>query len=177
MDEQVHVQIWACEDIGVKHAVQPHILGMHRSLMGLLSFKVWEINWIWSEGVRKVPWWSRTSHVSTFNICENLIFMIRDIYFIMQFMQNIFVCVCVYTDWFKSNGREKSINHKVNFLRQMRLPEVFQQSFFASQTIDQHAESQPTHRPAQTLCTALKTPENAHNYVATSLTVTVTSIC
>lgn len=78
-----------------KHAVQPHMLGMHRSLMGLLSFKVWEINWIWSEGVRKVPWWSRTSHVSAFNICENLIFMIRDIYFIMQFMQNIFVCVCV----------------------------------------------------------------------------------
>lgn len=56
------------------------------------------------------------------------------------------VCFSVNTDRFKSDGREKSVDHKVDFLGQMGQPEVLQQSFFAAQTIDQHTEAQPTHR-------------------------------
>ena len=48
------------------------------------------------------------------------------------------------TDRFKSNGREESINHKVDLLSQVRHTEVLQQSFFTPQTIDEHTEAQPT---------------------------------
>lgn len=50
----------------------------------------------------------------------------------------------VYTDWFKSDGREESIDHKVDFFSQVRHTEVLQQSFLAAQTVDQHTEPQPT---------------------------------
>lgn len=56
-----------------------------------------------------------------------------------------------FTDRFKSNGREKSIDDKVDFFRQLRQTEVLQQSFFAAQTIDQYTEAQPTHKHTQTL--------------------------
>lgn len=87
----------------------------------------------------------------------------------------------MYTDWFKSDGGEESIDHKVDFLRQVRHTEVLQQSFFAAQTVDQHTESQPTqtkHRHIlsgtkfQTLQKKAWNKEHAH-----TLTVTVTSIC
>lgn len=55
----------------------------------------------------------------------------------------------MYTDWFKSDGGEESIDHKVDFLRQVRHTEVLQQSFFAAQTVDQHTESQPTQTNTQ----------------------------
>lgn len=56
----------------------------------------------------------------------------------------ILIQIFVYTDWFKSDGWEESIDHKVDFLSQVRHTEVLQQSFFAAQTVDQHTESQPT---------------------------------
>lgn len=38
-----------------------------------LSLRVWVMYWIWSEGVRKLPWCSRTSHVRAFKICNKSI--------------------------------------------------------------------------------------------------------
>lgn len=65
------------------------------------------------------------------------------------FTQSLFSSLCVYTDRFQSDGREESIDHEVDFLRQVRHTEVLKQSFFAAQTIYQHTEPQPivhTHR-------------------------------
>lgn len=62
-----------------------------------------------------------------------------------------FETVFIFTDWFKSDGWEESIDHEVDFLSQVSDTEVVQQSFFAAQTVDQHTESQPTQPERDTL--------------------------
>lgn len=48
-----------------KHKFKRLLIGRHS-----LSFSVWVMYWIWSEGVRKLPWCSSTSHVRAFKICN-----------------------------------------------------------------------------------------------------------
>ncbi len=64
--------------------------------------------------------------------------------FLYQWSIFIWKTFFVHTDWFKSDGGEESIDHKVDFLRQVSHTEVLQQSFLTAQTVDQHTESQPT---------------------------------
>lgn len=52
----------------------------------------------------------------------------------------------VYTDRFKSDWGEESIDYEVDFFRQERQAEILQQSLFAAQTVDQHTEAQPAQK-------------------------------
>lgn len=89
----------------------------------------------------------------------------------------------MYTDWFKSDGREESIDHEVDFLPQVRHTEVLQQGFFAAQTVDHHTESQPTQTEALYVLTNFKLTLKHYKKSMgkdkgkSTLTVTVTSIC
>jgi len=62
----------------------------------------------------------------------------------------IFKHFSVYTDWFQSDGGEESVDHEVDFLCQVRHPEVLQQRLLAAQTVDQHTEPQPAQADTQT---------------------------
>lgn len=62
----------------------------------------------------------------------------------------------MYTDRFKSNGGEESIDHEVDFLSQVRHTEVLQQRLFAAQTVDQHTESQPAQTITETVSVSFK---------------------
>lgn len=95
--------------------------------------------WIWSEGVRKLPWCSRASHVRAFKICNR-----RKLTKKSSFSQT--GNKLPHTDQFKSDGWEEPVDNKVDFLGQLGQPEVLQQILLAAQTVDQHAESQSAPR-------------------------------
>lgn len=90
------------------------------------------MSWIWSEGVRKLPWWSRTSHVRAFKICSRSK-LIKNLLFPNQ-------REAPQTDRFQSDGREEAVDDKVDLLGQVGHTEVLQQIFLAAQTVDQHVK-------------------------------------
>lgn len=106
----------------------------------VLSLRVWVMYWIWSEGVRKLPWCSKTSHVRAFKICSR-----------RKSTKTSYFRTCIgnklpRTDRFKSDGWEEPVDNKVDFLGQVRRTEILQQLFLAAQTVDQHTKSQPAPR-------------------------------
>lgn len=146
-----------------------------------LSLRVLLMNRIWSDGVRKLPSCSRTSHVREFKIWNksNPLESPTVPSLIWSQTKN----VVLHTDWFKCDGGKESIDHQVDVLSQVRHPEVLQQSLLAAQTIDHHTKSQPaTHRDTlafpQTASSVIsRKKEREAKTSRTKLTVTATSTC